>query len=82
MFCIGGLIKMNWVGKYKDPYVVDGVNNYKWALLLYFGYQMTENNMGQRLEPSIKNNMLMFILILARIFIVFFACYWLGPNIY
>jgi hypothetical protein len=82
VFCIGGLIELNWTDKYKDPYVVDGVNNYKWALLLYIAYDMSMNNMGQRLEPSIKNSMLMFTLFLARIFIVFFACYWLAPNIY
>ena len=29
-----------------------------------------------------KNNLLAFVLIIARLFMVFFACYWWGPDVY
>ena len=82
VYGFGTLLEQHWISKKKDDYIVDGVNDFKWMLLLYFGQQLSKNNMGQRLEPSLKNNMLAFILIIARLFMVFFFCYYLGPDIY
>ena len=82
VYGVGTALEQHWGGKEKDAYIVDGVNNFKWMLLMYFGQQMSKNNLGMRLEPSVKNNMLAFILILARLFMVFFFCYYLGPDIY
>lgn len=82
MYGIGTAIEQHWMGTKPDSFIVDGVNDFKWLLLLYYGQQMSKNNLGQRLEPRLKNNLLTLILVLARLFMVFFAGYYVGPDVY